>query len=152
MRSAWHTVEACTPQQSRACNFQWNAFKNSYSTPIIISALFIFAPLLIGTFAGAPHRARTGDRNLRYAWTQGVGRVRWAIAVIVPGAVAVGVLTGAFGALISWHDHPIWEADVTSRLAANEFPTTGLAIVGWGVAAYAVGVVAGRRAQPGGST
>ena len=152
MRSAWHTVEACTPQQSRACNFQWNAFKNSYSTPGIISALFIFAPLLIGAFAGAPLIGRELETGtFRYAWTQGAGRVRWAIAVIAPGAVAVGVLTGAFGALISWHDHPLWEADVTSRLAANEFPTTGLAIVGWSVAAYAVGVLAGylwRRVAP----
>jgi hypothetical protein len=71
--------------------------------------------------------------------------------VIVPGAVAVAAITGAFGALISWHDHPLWQADVTSRLAASEFPTTGVAIVGWSVAAYAVGVLAGylwRRVAP----
>ncbi len=152
MRSAWHTVQACTPQQSQACNFGWNAFRNSYSTPGIISALFIFAPLLIGAFAGAPLIGRELETGtFRYAWTQGVGRVRWAIAVIVPGAVAVAAVTGAFGALISWHDQPLWQADVTSRLAGNEFPTTGVAIIGWSLAAYAVGVLAGclwRRVAP----
>ncbi len=152
MRSAFHAVQACTPQQSGACNFQWNTFKNDYSTPGILSALFIFAPLLIGAFAGAPLIGRELETGtFRYAWTQGVGRVRWAIAVIIPGAVAVAVLTGAFGALISWHDHPLWQADVTSRLGANEFPTTGLAIVGWSLAAYSVGVLAGylwRRVAP----
>ena len=61
------------------------------------------------------------------------------------------MLTGAFGALIAWHDRPLWDADVTARLAANEFPTTGLAVVGWSLAAYAVGVLAGylwRRVLP----
>ncbi len=132
MRSAWHTVQACTPQRSSSCNFEWNTFKDAYSSPGIISAVFIFAPLLIGAFAGAPLIGRELETGtFRYAWTQGVGRVRWASAMIVLGAVAVGVLTGAFGALISWHDHPLWTADVTARLAANEFPTTGVAIIGW---------------------
>ncbi len=152
MRSAWHTVQACTPQQSRSCNFGWNNFKNSYSNPGIISALFIFAPLLIGSFAGAPLIGRELETGtFRYAWTQGVGRMRWATAVLVAGAAAAGVMTGAFGALIAWHDRPLWDADVTARLAANEFPTTGVAIIGWSLATYAIGVLAGllwRRVLP----
>jgi ABC-type transport system involved in multi-copper enzyme maturation permease subunit len=144
MRSAWHAVQACIPQQSSPCSFQWNSFKNSYANPGIISALFIFAPLLIGAFAGAPLIGRELETGtFRYAWTQGVGRVRWTIALIVAGAVAVAVMTGAFGALIAWHDRPLWDADVTARLAANEFPTTGVAIIGWSLAAYAIGVLAG---------
>ena len=152
MRSAWHTVQACTPQQSRSCNFAWANFKNTHSNPGIISALFIFAPLLIGAFAGAPLIGREFETGtIRYAWTQGVGRLRWAIALIVPGALSVALLAGAFGVLISWHDRPLWQADIAPRLQPSEFPATGLAIIGWSLAAYAVGVLAGflwRRMLP----
>jgi hypothetical protein len=152
MRSAWHTVQACTPQRSRSCIFVWSNFKNSYSNPGIISALFIFAPMLIGAFAGAPLMGRELETGtFRYAWTQGVGRLRWAIALLISGAVVVGVLAGAFGAVIAWHDRPLWDADIASRLQPSEFATTGIAIIGWSLAAYAIGVAAGflwRRVLP----
>jgi len=152
MRSAWHTVQSCTPQRSRSCIFEWSRFKDRYSNPGLISALFIFAPLLIGAFAGAPLIGRELETGtFRYAWTQGVGRRRWAIALLCSGAVSVGVLTGAFGALIAWHDGPVWDADIVSRLQASEFPATGIAIVGWSLLTYAAGVLAGylwRRVLP----
>jgi hypothetical protein len=153
IRSAWHTVQACTPAQSAACNFAWNGFRENHSNPGIISALFIFAPLLIGAFTGAPLLGREFETGtFRYAWTQAVGRTRWALAMVVTGAALVAVLSGAFGALVAWHDHPLWQADITPRLQPSEFPATGVAIVGWGLAAYAVGVLSGllwRRALPG---
>ena len=152
MRSAWHTVQACTPQRSQACFFMWVNFKDTHSNPGLISALFIFAPLLIGAFAGAPLLGRELETGtFRYAWTQGVGRTRWSVAMLLPGAAWVAVLAGAFGALIAWHDHPLWQADVTPRLQASEFPATGLAVIGWSLLAYAVGVLAGylwRRVLP----
>lgn len=152
MRSAWHTVQACTPQRSSTCMFEWTNFKDTQSNPGIFSALFIFAPMLIGAFAGAPLIGRELETGtFRYAWTQGVGRVRWTIALLVPGALAVAVLAGAFGALISWHDRPLWEADTVTRLTPSEFPATGLAIVGWSLLAYGIGVLAGflwRRVLP----
>lgn len=156
MRSAWHTVQACTPQQSSACNFLWQNFRDSYSNPGIIGVVFIFAPLLVGAFAGGPLIGRELESGtFRYAWTQGVGRMRWALVMVGTGAVLVAVLSGAFGALIAWHDHPLWQADITPRLQASEFPATGLAIVGWTLAAYAVGVLAGllwRRVLPAAAT
>jgi hypothetical protein len=152
MRSAWHTVQACTPQRSSTCAFEWTTFRDNHSNPGIISALFLFAPLLIGSFAGAPLFGRELETGtFRYTWTQGVGRTRWAIAMVLTGAVAVSALAAAFGALVAWHDNPLWQADITPRLQASEFPTTGVAIVGWSLAAYAAGVLAGllwRRAVP----
>ena len=65
--------------------------------------------------------------------------------------MAVGLLTGGFGALIAGHDGPLWDAGITSRLQASEFPATGIAIVGWSLLAYAAGVLAGylwRRVLP----
>jgi hypothetical protein len=152
MRSAWHTVRACTPQRSSSCNFEWANFKDTHSNLGIFSALFIFAPLLIGSFAGAPLFGRELETGtFRYACTQGVGRVRWAIALVVPGAVAVAALAGVSGALIAWHDRPLWHAEIVTRLGASEFPATGIAIIGWSLAAYGVGVLAGflwRRVLP----
>lgn len=144
MRSAWSTVQSCTPQASKVCVLAWNSFRETYSNPGILSALFLFAPLLIGAFTGAPllgGELETG--TFRYAWTQGAGRTRWAVATILTGAVAVAILAAALGALITWHDQPLWQADVAPRLQASEFPTTGVAVVGWGLAAYGVGVLAG---------
>ena len=152
MRSAWHSVQACAPQHSQVCAFAWANFKDTHSNPGLISALFIFAPLLIGAFAGAPLLGRELETgSFRYAWTQGVGRARWAVAILLPGAVWVAVLAAAFGGLIAWHDHPLWQADITPRLQASEFPATGLAVIGWSLAAYAIGVLAGylwRRVLP----
>lgn len=144
MRSAWQTVDACTPQRSEPCRFAWEGFQSHYGNSGILAVVFIFAPLLIGAFAGAPLIGRELETGtFRYAWTQGVGRTRWAVAMLVSGAVGVAVVSGAFGALVSWHDNPLWRADVTPRLQASEFPATGVAVVGWSLAAYAVGVLAG---------
>lgn len=152
MRSAWNTVQTCTPKHSSACNFAWINFKDTHATPGLISAVFLFAPLLIGAFTGAPLIGRELETGtFRYAWTQGAGRSRWATAMILTGAVAVAVLAGGLGALIAWHDQPLWQADITPRLQASEFPTTGVAIISWSLASYAVGVLAGllwRRVLP----
>jgi hypothetical protein len=152
LRSAWHAVQACTPQHTAACNFAWTDFKNGHSNPGILSALFLFAPLLVGAFAGAPLIGRELETGtFRYTWTQGVGRTRWAVAMAVTGAVVVAVLTGGFGALIAWHDHPLWQADITPRMQASEFPSTGIAPIGWALVAYGAGLLAGlllRRVLP----
>ena len=43
MRSAWDAVQACTPQRSRSCIFEWTNFKNTYSNPGIFNAMFILS-------------------------------------------------------------------------------------------------------------
>jgi hypothetical protein len=152
MRSAWSTVRSCTPQHSSACEFALGQFNAQYGNLGILGVVFIFTPLLIGSFAGAPLLGRELETGtFRYAWTQGAGRTRWALALLVPGAVGVGVLCAAFGLLVAWQETPLWQTDNPPRLSAVEFASTGIAVVGWGLAAYAVGVVAGlvwRRVVP----
>src|SRR2546426_12292179 len=64
-------------------------------------------PALIGAFAGAPVLARELETGtFRYAWTQGFGRWRWALAKLVLLAVVLAAATGAFGALVSWYYQP----------------------------------------------
>ena len=152
MRSAWHTVQGCSPHQSRSCSFAWTNFHDTHANPGIVSALFLFAPLLYGAFVGAPLIGRELETGtFRYAWTQGAGRSRLSIAMVATGFAIVAAVAGVFGALVAWHDGPLWQAQIAPRLQPSEFPTTGVAIIGWALAAYAVAVLAGlvwRRVLP----
>jgi hypothetical protein len=61
-------------------------------------------PALIGAFAGAPVLAREMETGtFRFAWTQGFGRWRWALAKLVSLAVLLAAAAGASGVLVSWH-------------------------------------------------
>jgi hypothetical protein len=152
MRSAYHAVTACRPTGSTACMYKFNAFHNSYASPGFIGAVLMFLPAIIGSFVGAPLLARELETGtFRYAWTQGVGRMRWATAILVSGAIGVAIIMTAFGALISWRNRPLFGSDITPRLHQTIFPETGLAAAGWALAGFATGVLAGllwRRVVP----
>ncbi len=102
--------------------------------------MFVWVPCLIGAFAGAPLLARELETGtFRFAWTQGVGRMRWLIALLVPGALGVVAVTAAFGGLITWFKQPLVESGIGQRLHGSTFPATGVAVAGWGLAAFAIG-------------
>ena len=81
--------------------------------------------------------------TFRYTWTQGVGRLRWATAIMLPGAAGVAVLAGAFGLMVTWYEQPFVTSMTRSRLDGQSFSITGLAVVGWSVVGFALGTVAG---------
>ena len=112
----------------------------------------VIAPL-IGAFVGAPLLARELETGtFRFAWTQGFGRARWVIATLAPLAIAVTTVTGAFGLLFSWAAGPrIGGVGGLSPLAGLTFDLRGVAIAGWTLVAFALGVLAGvliRRVVP----
>jgi hypothetical protein len=152
MRTAYAAAQACRPQSAASCRFAFNNFHTVYSNVGFMGALLVWLPALIGAFAGAPLLAREFETGtFRYAWTQGVGRTRWVVAHLVLGALGVGVVSAAFGALVTWYDHPLVASGIQPRLHASEFPITGLAVVGWALAAYALGILVGlvsRRVVP----
>jgi hypothetical protein len=144
MRSAYTTYLDCRPVHSATCQFAWQNFRDGYSQPGLVGVVLLFLPGIIGAFAGAPVLARELETGtFRYAWTQGVGRTRWAIAALAPGALGVAVIMAAFGVLVTWHNQPLVEAGVTPRLHATVFPITGIAAAGWALAGFALGVLAG---------
>lgn len=153
MRSAYATYLACAPAHSASCQFAWQNFRDGYGQPGLPGVILLFLPGVIGAFAGAPALAREFETGtFRYAWTQGVGRMRWALAAVVPGAVGVAVIMAAFAALVSWHNQPLLDAGITARLHATVFPVTGVAAAGWALAGFALGGLAGllwRRVLPG---
>ena len=151
-RTAYATAAACTPPGSASCRFEWQNFRDSYAQIGLVGVILVFLPGVVGVFAGAPVLARELETGtFRYTWTQGVGRMRWAVAVLVPGALGVAVIVGAFGLLVSWHNQPLVDSGVVQRLHTTVFPVTGIAGAGWALAGFGLGVLAGmlcRRVLP----
>jgi ABC-type transport system involved in multi-copper enzyme maturation permease subunit len=116
------------------------------------SILLVLAPALIGAFAGAPVLARELETGTyRYAWTQGYGRTRWAIAKLVLIAVPVTAVAGAFSALWTWFFQPFLRQEDMNVLTATVFSTHGLAFAAWTLAAFTIGAMFGmlvRRIVP----
>jgi hypothetical protein len=151
-RTAYAAVQACTPAGASSCRFLAENFRNRYGSTGLLSAALILLPGLLGAFAGAPLLARELETGtFRYAWTQGVGRMRWAVALIGPAAIGIVAIMTAFGVVTDWHDKPLVSFGIIARLQPNAFSVTGLAIAGWTLVAFALGILAGllwRRVLP----
>jgi hypothetical protein len=96
--------------------------------------------------------------TFRYAWTLGFGRWRWALAKLVPLAIAVAGAAGALSVLLSWYYQPYF-ATGNQALNLSEmtpffpglFDLRGVAFAAWTLAAFAIGALAGmliRRVVP----
>ena len=147
-----HHAEAayCHPAGSPGCAIN---FTGRYGeTAIIVSIALQAVPALIGAFAGAPVLARELETGTsRYAWTQGIGRLRWTVGKLVPLAVAVTAVAGAFTVLMAWYNQPWVAAGYVIPFSARVFDLLGVAFGAWTLAAFAIGVLAGlliRRAVP----
>ena len=147
-----HHAEAtyCHPASSIACNIN---FTGKYGpTAILVSIVLQAVPALIGAFTGAPVLARELETGTyRYAWTQGIGRLRWTVGKLVPLAVAVTAATGAFTVLFSWYTQPFVAVSYVTPFAPRVFGLLGVAFAAWTLAAFAIGALAGmviRRAVP----
>ena len=114
-------------------------------TPLVI-ALRLF-PLVIGAFVGAPLVAREMESGTyRFAWTQGVGRIRLLIVtlamlalIVTPVAVALGFLLGG------WYIHPyaVINVAVGSHWQSGLFTTTWWMTPVWTLFALALGTLVG---------
>jgi hypothetical protein len=106
LHDAYAAAAACHPASSAACQNLIAAFQ---STNVILKGGFVLQPVpaLIGAFVGAPMLAREIETGtFRYAWTQGFGRRRWALAKLVLVGVAVAAVAGVFSVLVSWYYQP----------------------------------------------
>ena len=133
---------------------------SDYSAQIAMNttaALFQLIPALIGAFAAAPLLARElQSGTFRFTWTQGFGRTRWTIATLAPLAVTVAIVAGAFGLVFSWCYGPLIAGKedgifAISPLTGATFDLRGVAVAGWTLLAFAIGVLAGvliRRVVP----
>jgi ABC-type transport system involved in multi-copper enzyme maturation permease subunit len=147
-----HHAEAtyCHPASSTACSIN---FTGKYGETVILVSIALQAvPALIGAFTGAPVLARELETGTyRYAWTQGIGRLRWTVGKLVPLAVAVTAAAGALTVLFAWYNQPWAAAGYVTPFSPRVFDLLGVAFAAWTLTAFAIGVLAGmvtRRAVP----
>jgi hypothetical protein len=158
LHHAYAAAAACHPASSLACGDMISSF-NGIADFLANGSVLQAVPALIGAFVGAPVLAREMETGtFRYAWTQGFGPWRWAVAKLVPLAVTVTAAAGALGVLFSWYYQPYFAAG-NQTLGLNEaspffpglFDLRGVAFAGWTLAAFAIGALAGmliRRVVP----
>src|SRR6516225_3139071 len=147
-----HHAEAayCHPASSIACTIN---FTGKYGEAVIIVSIALQAvPALIGAFIGAPVLARELETGtFRYAWTQGIGRLRWTVGKLVLLAVTVTAAAGALTVLFAWYNQPWAAAGYVTPFSPRVFDLLGVAFAAWALAAFAIGALAGmviRRAVP----
>jgi ABC-type transport system involved in multi-copper enzyme maturation permease subunit len=152
------TIAACQPPTSVDCGVMITTLigTNGFlSNGFILQAV----PVLIGAFVGAPVLAREMETGtFRYAWTQGFGRWRWALAKLVPLAVLLAAATGALSVLLSWYYQPYLApgnqalgVPELTPLTTGVFDLRGVGLAAWTLAAFAIGALAGmliRRVVP----
>ncbi len=154
LHHAYAAAYACRPAGSAICD---NMISSLVGMDGFLANGFILqaVPALIGAFTGAPVLAREMETGtFRYAWTQGFGRWRWALAKLVLLATAVAVAAGVFSLLLSWYYQPYFAASnqtPQTPLTPGLFDLRGVAFAAWTLAAFAIGALAGmliRRVVP----
>jgi len=153
LRSAYDAVKACTPAASPRCRFLDESFHNTYGGGGFLAPVLLLLPGILGAFAGAPLVAKELETGtFRFAWTQGAGRMRWAVSLLLPAGLVLALLLAALGRLVAWHDQPLADAGIQSRLEPVTFSTSGVAVAAWALLGFALGAFAGvawRRVLPG---
>jgi hypothetical protein len=160
---AYAKVASCRPASSGVCQQLAHAFNAQYwgggGTGALsaggaqtVSSLMLVVPVLLGIFLGAPALAREFESGtFRFAWTQGCGRVRWAVTKLVLLAVVITAVTWAFTELFTWYYHAFLVDGQVSRLLPLAFGLLGVAFAAWTLAAFAIAVFFGaliRRTLP----
>jgi hypothetical protein len=149
---------ACRPAGSQACAQAYLTFSGSFAF-LANGGILQPLPVLVGAFVGGPLLAREMETGtFRYAWTQGFGRRRWALAKLVALAVAVAVPALLFSLELAWYYQPYF-APGNASLGLTEmtpfypalFDLHGVVFAAWALAAFAIGGLAGmliRRVVP----
>ena len=141
-------------KQSGTCTQLMTGFNSSvWPVANICSLLMQLAPVLLGAFAGAPLLARELETGtFRYAWTQGFGRERQAIAKLALVGLTLAVLAWAFSELFSWFFQPfLWVEQMNQISTEAVFDTRGLVFPAFTLVSFAIGAFLGmlfRRIVP----
>ena len=98
IHSGYASVTSCHPASSAACGFTDSLFTNDYyPTAETVTGFLQVLPALVGVFVGGPVLARELETGtFRFAWTQGCGRLRWAVDKLALLAIAVTVAAAAW--------------------------------------------------------
>ncbi len=160
---AYDRIASCHPAGSGTCRQLLVAFSHEYwggggggalsaGGAQTVSSLMLVVPVMLGVFLGAPVLAREFETGtFRFAWTQGCGRLRWAVSRLVLLAVLVTAVAWAFTELFTWYYHAFLVDGQVSRLLPLAFGLLGVAFAAWTLAAFALAAFYGaliRRTVP----
>jgi hypothetical protein len=117
-----------------------------------IRVALVAALVLLAIFAGPPVVARElENRTYRYAWTQGIGRVRWTAAKLSYLGSVVTIAALIASQLFTWLFAPFLTTQQLTVLTPAVFETRGLAYAAWTLTAFCLGAFLGaliRRVLP----
>ena len=133
-------VSAAAANSCQALSIQ---FQGRFGGMAAVAVLLVMLPLLVGLFFGAPLVAREIEQGThRFAWTQGVSRLRWAMVKfgLIGGATLVLAVLYSLG--MSWWAQPLSEVG-SGRLSNLAFDVQGIAPIGYTIFAVALGIFAG---------
>jgi hypothetical protein len=144
IHSAYHAVASCRPAGSALCEVVTQPFSNLYHTAGDVDLILLVIPGVVGLFVGAPLLARELDTGtFRFAWTQGCGRLRWAVVKLALLAAAVTAAAGALSLLFSWFYQPFFAERLDGVLAPQLFNLIGADFAAWTLLMFALGALAG---------
>jgi hypothetical protein len=146
IRGGYASVASCSlaaSHLSRTCTTALILFGGYHVWGETTAAALLAVPALIGAFAGAPVIGRELEAGtFRFAWTQGAGRTRWALARLAVPAVTLTAAAAALSQLFGWFYYPFF-ATGDSAFAPQYFSLTGIGFAAWTLAAFAIGALAG---------
>ncbi len=155
-------VTAGTPAAGQQALELFAAENGDVRAYTFVSISMLLAPAVIGMFWGAPLVARELEAGThRLVWNQSVTRTRWLATKVALVGLSAIVVMGVLGLLLAWWTGALDDAQIagqesqgivgTARIEPVLFASRGLAPMGYGAFAFALGVLFGtiiRRTVP----
>ncbi len=146
-------LTACHPAASAACQGLSSFFNSTdWHEGEFLHVAVQAAPVLVAMFAGQPVVARELETGTyRYAWTQGIGRVRWTVAKLALLGSALTIMAFVISQLLAWFFAPFMTTEQLTDLTPTVFGTSGLSYAAWTLVAFCLGAFLGtllRRILP----
>jgi len=138
-------LTACRPAASPACHELASFFNSTdWHQGQFLHVAVQAAPVLIAMFAGPPVVARELEtRTFRFAWTQGIGRVRWTAAKLALLGTAITIPAFLISQLLTWFFAPFLNTQQLTDLTPTVFDTSGLSYAAWTLVAFLLGAFLG---------
>ena len=136
---------ACRPAASPACQGMSAFFDSTdWHQGQLVHVAVQAAPVLVAMFAGPPVVARDLEaRTFRFAWTQGIGRVRWTAAKLAILGSLLTILAFVLSELLTWFYAPFMTTQRLTDLTPTVFDTSGLSYAAWTLTAFCLGAFLG---------
>ena len=138
-------LRACRPTASPACQGLSNYFNSTdWHQGNYTQVALLAAPVLLAMFAGPPVVARDLEHSTyRYAWTQGIGRVRWTVAKVAILGTLVTVASLVISQVFAWFFAPFLTTQKLTVTTPSVFVTHGVSYAAWTLTAFCLGTFLG---------